>query len=72
MNQVGGENFLPKYISKLNEYIRLFRRVGSWGEGGESVYKSSHGNMIHAYINMLNFLILAPELKHLRVLKTII
>ena len=62
-NWAGGENFLPKYIFKLNEFIRLFRRLGEgWGK---SVSKSYHGKVvIHAHTNMVNVLVSAPELKH--------
>ena len=54
---------MPKYIFKLNEFIRLFRRSGEgWGK---SVSKSYHGKVvIHAHTNMVNVLISAPELKH--------
>lgn len=66
MNWVRAENFLPKYSSKLNEYISLLRRWGvGMGRGRrESIYKNYRDKIIHTYTNMLNFLISALELKH--------
>lgn len=66
MNWGGGENFLPKYISKLNEYIRLLR-LGTGVGGGRrenQFIKNDSGKIIHTHTNMLNFLISALELKH--------
>lgn len=47
-NWVGGENFLPKYIFKLNEFIRLIRRSGEgWGE---SVSKATMERLLYMHI----------------------